>query len=163
MKVCSYVHMRLGRMAIHSHRTSVCVSQEIMYRSMCQRLPSENKTIIYLLDAAVPRSLSLALSKAYTYRRIVVNWKLMAKKGIGNNCWKQEHCNNNAIETASPLGRPTEVLYSSPDAIVGIDRCLPMGYRKHRYALSYAFYFMKPLYTMTYMSTQLYSSTELYQ
>jgi len=50
--VCSNVPMRLGRMALHSRRTSVFVSMEIMYRSMFERLRSGNKTIIYLLDEA---------------------------------------------------------------------------------------------------------------
>jgi len=74
------VHMRRGRTAIHRHRTCVCVGMEIMYQSMCQQLPSGNKTMIYLLDAAVPGSLSLACSKAYTYGRLGANWKLMAKE-----------------------------------------------------------------------------------
>jgi len=42
--------MQLGPVALYNHRTSVCVSMEIMYRSMLQRLPLGNKTIIYLLD-----------------------------------------------------------------------------------------------------------------
>ena len=50
--MCSYVHMRLGRVALHNHHTSVCVSMEIMNRSMLQRLPFGYKTIIYLLDEA---------------------------------------------------------------------------------------------------------------
>jgi len=52
MKVCSYVHIKLGRVTLHNHRISVCVSMEIMYRSMLQRLPLENNTIIDLLDEA---------------------------------------------------------------------------------------------------------------
>jgi len=44
--------MRLGRVALHIHRTSVCVSMKIMYRSMLQRLPFGNKTIIYQLEEA---------------------------------------------------------------------------------------------------------------
>jgi len=52
MAVCSYVHMNLGRVALRNHRTSVCVSMEITYRNMLQRLPLGNKTIIYLLDEA---------------------------------------------------------------------------------------------------------------
>ena len=53
MEVCSYVHMKLGRVTLHNHRTSVCVSKEIMYWSMLQRLPSGNKTTIYLFDEAI--------------------------------------------------------------------------------------------------------------
>jgi len=52
----SYIHMRLGRMAIHRHRTSVSVGMDIMHQSMFQRLPSGYKSTTYLLDAAVPRS-----------------------------------------------------------------------------------------------------------
>ena len=45
--------MTLVRVALHIHRTSFCVSmEETMYRSMLQRLPFGNKTIIYLLDEA---------------------------------------------------------------------------------------------------------------
>jgi len=52
MEVCSYIHMQLGPVALHNHRTSVCGSMEIMYRSMLQQLSLGNKTIIYLPDDA---------------------------------------------------------------------------------------------------------------
>ena len=50
MEVYSYVHMRLGRVVLHNHRTNVFVRMEIMYRRMLQRLPFGNKTTIDLLD-----------------------------------------------------------------------------------------------------------------
>ena len=52
MEVCSYVHMKFGFVTLHNHRISVCVSMEIIYRSMLQRLPLVNKTVIDLLDEA---------------------------------------------------------------------------------------------------------------
>ena len=52
MKVCSYVHIKLGRVTLHNHHTIVCLSLGIIYRSMLQRLPLENKTVIDLLDEA---------------------------------------------------------------------------------------------------------------
>ena len=74
------VHIRLGRMAIYRHRTTVSVGMEIRYQSICQRLPSGNNTFTYLLDAAVPRSLSLAWVSLYTYGRLGANWKLLGKQ-----------------------------------------------------------------------------------
>ena len=41
-EICSYIRMRLGRMVLRSHRSSVWVSMEIMYRSMFQRFPLGN-------------------------------------------------------------------------------------------------------------------------
>ena len=70
--MCYYVHMRLGLVALHNHRTSVCVGIEIVYRGMLQRLPSGNKTIIYLLDE-VP-----LVCKGLHFGRLGPNWKLMA-------------------------------------------------------------------------------------
>jgi len=75
--VCSYVHMRLGSVALHNHRTNVCVSMDIMYRSMLQRLPSGNKTIIYLLDEA-PLTVFHWRVKGLFIGRLGPNWKMMA-------------------------------------------------------------------------------------
>jgi len=52
MQVFYYIHMKLGRVTLHNHRTIVCLSLGIIYRSMLQRLPLENKTVIDLLDEA---------------------------------------------------------------------------------------------------------------
>ena len=47
--LCAYETWSCG---FRNHRTSICASMEIMYRSMLQRLPFGNKTIIYQLDEA---------------------------------------------------------------------------------------------------------------